>query len=62
MVRVARVGGQAVGRCRGIPITAEVSILCLAQLVSARGGVYCDPPASSGVVVTVANVQSSGIL
>ncbi len=62
MVSVSWVVRQAVDACRGIPVTAIMGVLRLAELVPAGRGVDDGAPAPSGVVIAVANVQASCIL
>jgi hypothetical protein len=62
MVSVSGVVRQAVGARRGIPVTAIMGVLRLAELVPAGRGVDDGAPAPSGVVIAVANVQASCIL
>ncbi len=50
------------GARRGIPVTAIMGVLRLAELVSAGRGVDDGAPAPPGVVIAVTNVQASGIL
>ena len=62
MVSVSWVVRQAVDARRGIPVTAIMGVLRLAELVPAGRGVDDGAPAPSGVVVAETDVQASGVL